>query len=133
MPGLLTHLSVSFIGFILVFGYFNNWKYGLAFAIGHLIPDLCDFGTLGIMMKTLNPGKIMLHPWFPPLAKWCHTFSHWLIIALIIALIFFLLYKLKKISKSLLIKIIIGLVITLSAILIHLELDLFIIEKSYWV
>jgi len=139
MPGLLTHLGVGVIGFLIIYFAFYKSKtktkviYGLAFAIGHLLPDLVDFGLLGIKMGSLNPSEIMKNPLFDTLAVFGHTLSNWLIIALIFVSIFLFLYEIEKISKKSLIAIIIATVLVLIGIAVHLKLDLLIQEKSYWI
>lgn len=139
MSGLLTHLGISLLGFIIIYFIIYKTKLknkiicGLGFAFGHLAPDLIDFGVLSIEMRSLNPYKIMTHPLFDTLALLGHTFSNWIILALIIFSISWLLYELGKISKKTFVKIIILIVLILIGILIHLKLDLIIIEKSPWI
>lgn len=137
MPGLLTHLSVVLTGFLITYLIFyknsNKIIYGLSFGLGHLIPDLIDFGIAGIKQRSLNPAEIMTNPLFRPLAILGHTFTNWLIFASIIILIIIFLYTIKKISKQSLVKIIILLFLFIIGTFIHIQLDLLIIETSYWI
>lgn len=137
MPGLLTHLSVALVGFsVLYLGFYkskNKILYGLVFFIASLIPDMIDFGIAGLKQGSLNPSVIMTNSLFTPLAILGHTFTNWLIFAFVIFLISGLLFKFKKISKPSFIKIIISLIILLLAVFIHIKLDGFITETSYWI
>jgi len=130
MPGLLTHLSVALFGF-LVFFVFRNYLYGIVFAIGHLIPDVIRFGVTGIIGGKHSFNEIIAHPLF-----WKLSFTHyvitWIIVLVIIFLVIFGLYKLKKISKKGFRKWFIANIIFFIAVMIHLILDVLIIEKSYW-
>ncbi len=80
MAGLLTHLGVAFFGFLIISFIFykskNKFIYGLAFSLGHLIPDILDYGIAGIKQGSLNPNIIMTNPLFRPLAILGHTFSN---------------------------------------------------------
>ncbi|MDD5149110.1 MAG: hypothetical protein PHC28_01335 [Flavobacterium sp.] len=133
MGGLLTHLAIASFGAGIFWLILKRYYYGLAFFVGHLIPDLLDFGITAIIKKSLSPAVIMTSPYFRPLALFGHTFSNWLIIAVILLAIIFLLYKFKKISKSKFSAIIISVILVLSGIIVHLIIDKFVIERSYWI
>ncbi|KHO53797.1 MAG: hypothetical protein QT05_C0001G0019 [archaeon GW2011_AR13] len=137
MPGLLTHLSVGFFGFLLIYlGCYkskNKIFYGLVFFIGQLIPDLLDFGIAGIKQGSFNPAVIMTNPLFRPLAILGHTFTNWLILATILFFIAFLFFRFKKISRESFIATIVSIIILLATTLIHIQLDKVIIETSYWI
>lgn len=133
MPGVLTHLSVAFGGFILVSLFFRNWRYGLAFVIGQLIPDTIKFGIPGIMFKTANFYEILSKPIYSQLNHYTHHVIFWIIFCVLVFAIIFLLYKLKKIGKDKFKKWLIADAIFFISIVIHLILDALIIEKSYWI
>lgn len=139
MAGLLTHLSFGFAGFLIIWFTFYKSKpkskimYGSAFIIANILPDLVDFGVLGIEMGSLNPDKIMQNPLFDAFALWGHTFSNWLIIAFVVMAIALLLYEIGKISKESLAAAGISTILVLVGISIHLRLDVLIQEKSYWI
>jgi hypothetical protein len=69
----MTHLIIGFIGFIIFAIGFKSWKYGAAFVLGHLIPDLISFGVTGIKQGSADPGVIMTNPLFSPLALITHS------------------------------------------------------------
>lgn len=139
MAGLLTHLGIAIAGFLIIYIAFYKIKpktrviFGLGFAIGELLPDLVDFGVLGIKIGSLNPSEIMKNPLFDAFALFGHTFSHWLVIALVFIAIFLFIYEVEKISKKSLIGIIIGTALVLLGISVHLWLDVLIQEANYWI
>jgi hypothetical protein len=134
MAGLLTHLTIALVGFLIGTFIFKNWRYGLAFAIGHLIPDLLDFGIAGIKQGSLNPGVIMTNPLFQPLALFGHTFWHWIIFGLIVCFAILWLYNKNKISNKTFKTWFTVLIFFLIGVAIHvLIIDILIIETSYWI
>ncbi len=131
MPGLLTHLSVALAGCLIATLFFRNWKYGLAFVIGHLIPDVIRFGITGIVGEKYNFHEITAHPLF-----WKLSFTHyaitWIIVFAAIFAAIFGLYKFKKINKKeFKTWFFVNFLFFIGAIF-HLILDALIIEKSYW-
>jgi hypothetical protein len=133
MAGLLTHVVIALIGFIIFSLSFNSWKYGLAFALGHFTPDLLDFGIAGIKQGSLNPSVIMTNPLFQPLALFGHSALNWLIIAFLFIAVMFLLYKFKKIKKSTLVSWCLMTALFILGIAVHLIIDKLVIETSYWI
>jgi hypothetical protein len=133
MAGLLTHLIVSFVGFVLIYLFFKSWKYGLAFVFGQLIPDLISFGITGIRQHSSNPGVIMTNSWFAPLAAFSHSPFTWIILATVIWVGALLLYSFKKLSKTKFANTILVIILFLIGLTLHLIIDKFIIEKSYWI
>lgn len=133
MAGLTTHLIVSFVGFILIWIIFKNWKYGIGFVLGHLIPDLISFGITGIKQKSLDPGVIMTNSWFEHLALFSHNPFNWIIIITVIWVVLVLLYSFKKLSKEKFTDWILGLVLFLIGTTLHLIIDKLILEVNYWI
>ncbi|MCH7850593.1 MAG: hypothetical protein IH845_03030 [Nanoarchaeota archaeon] len=132
MAGFLTHMSI-FFGSILLGYLFWNWKYGLSFGIGHLAPDLLDFGVIGIIEASLKPTIIIRNQLFRPLMIFGHTFTNSIILAAVLLAIVFILFKLKKISKEkATIAAIIIIMFTLG-ILSHIIADELIIETNHWI
>lgn len=133
MPGVLTHLSVAVVGFILVSLLSRNWKYGLAFVIGQLIPDIIKFGIPGLMFKTANFYEILSKPLFWTLNHYTHHVIFWIMFCVLVFAIILILYKLEKIGKDNFKKWLIMNAIFFISIVVHLILDFLIIEKSYWI
>ncbi len=133
MAGALTHILVSIGGFLLSWFFFKKYYYGFFFALGNLAPDLIDFGIIGIFTGSLNPGKIMLSPYFNFFFKLGHTPWHWAVFGIIVFLGIFALYKFKKISRENFFKLNLMLILLLTGVVVHFILDATIIEKNYWI
>ncbi len=132
MPGLLTHLIVAFVGFLVVTLSFN-YKFGFAFAIGQLIPDVIKFGIPGVMFRTTSFREILSKPIYWQLDGFTHHVYFWILICVLVVVITFVLYKLSKMKKETFKKWLIANIIFFVSIAIHLVLDVLIIEKSYWI
>jgi len=133
MPGVLTHLSVALIGLSSIYLFTDSWKHGFAFAFGHIIPDAIKFGIPGIELKTFSFDRIILNPLFWTLNHYTHSFYYWSILLFGFLVILFLFYRLNKIKfDKFKFLVFFSLFVYLGAI-IHLILDLLIIEKSYWI
>ncbi|MEK6935321.1 MAG: hypothetical protein AABW67_00880 [Nanoarchaeota archaeon] len=137
MPGILSHLIAAFIGFIIILAVFHKsrykWKYGLVFVIGTIIPDAIKFGVTGLEFGTTDYYKIMSEPLYSTLNNVTHHIYFWLLVFTTIFLIILFLDKLKKINVKTAKAWIIADVVFLAAIVIHLIMDYFIIEQSYWI
>jgi hypothetical protein len=132
MGGVLTHVSVAVIGCLIFSLAFKNWKIGLGFFIGQLIPDSIRFGISGLVNNTLNFGKITQTDLFWKLAFTHYYYTWTLVFAVIFAVLFFL-YKKKKINKKQFKQWFIADAIMLLGVLVHLIIDAEILEKSFWV
>ena len=68
MGGLITHLSAGLLGAIVIYFILHKLEspskfiYGGVFILGNIIPDLVDFGILGIRMGVFDPAEIMKNP-----------------------------------------------------------------------
>jgi len=133
MAGLTTHFIVSFVGFVLIYIFFKNWKYGLAFVLGHLLPDIISFGITGIRQHSSNPGIIMTNSWFAPLAAFSHNPFYYIILATIIWVGALLFYSFKKMSEKAFLGTVLALILFVIGTTIHLIFDKLIIETSYWI
>jgi uncharacterized protein YacL len=133
MAGLTTHLVISLVGFFITLLILRNWKYGAAFVIGNLSPDLISFGITGIREGSLNPAIIMTNSWFYPLAMFGHNFFYWIIFVVIILVIALISYSFKKLSKKNFTMIILLLVCLIIGVAFHLLFDIWIQETSYWI
>jgi len=139
MAGLLTHLGISVTGFLIIYFLFHEsaikqrWIYGLSFAIGHLLPDLLDFGVASISQRSLIPSHIIVNSLFYPLKIFGHNFTNWLIIALVVVGTLFLSYIFKKLSKRNFVMITIAIALLLAGIFLHVQLDAWIQEANHWI
>jgi hypothetical protein len=133
MAGLATHLILSFVAFVLIYLFFKNWKYGLAFVLGHLMPDIISFGITGIRQGSSNPGIIMTNSWFAPIAAFSHNPLYYIILATIIWVVALLLYSFRKMSKKAFLDTILMVILFVIGTTMHLIIDKLIIETSYWI
>ena len=132
MPGVLTHLIVAVAGFLLI-GFLSKWKYGLVFIVGTIIPDAIKFGIPGIQLRTINFYTIVASKLFNQIRVYSDSFFVWIGIFVICILGGFLLFKFEKIGwKSFKNWLFLNLSFVV-AVIIHLIMDIFIIEKSYWI
>jgi len=132
MPGVLTHVVVSTVGLILLWSLFN-WKYGLSFFIGHLIPDLIKFGIPAIQDDSLNFALLIQDPVFWKLNSFTHSFLFWILLSafvLILTLVLNDFGMIKKERRNTWVWVNFGFIV---GAVVHLILDLLIIEKSFWV
>jgi len=132
MAGALTHFIISILGFSILTFIFKNWKYGLAFAVGQLIPDLIRVGVTGLFNDTWSLGAIMTKALFWEM-DFLHAYTTWVILFAVAFAIILGLYKFKKINKKQFIEWFIAEVIFLIGTIAHLVIDYFIIETSYWI
>lgn len=132
MPGVLTHFIVAFVGFSILTFIFKNWRYGLAFVIGHLIPDLIRVGVTGIYTETWSLGDIMTKALFWKM-DFLHSYTTWVILFAIGFGVLLGLHKFKRIDKKQFVEWFIIDLIFLIGTIAHLVLDYFILETSYWI
>ena len=130
MPGLLTHLIVALVGAVIIY-LISNWKFGVCFAFGHIIPDVIKFGIPGMKMRTMSFYEIVASDMFNQIRVYSDSFLVWILVCLFVLVILFGLYKLGKMTKKKFYKLSLGTLIILSGVILHLTMDIFIIEKNY--
>lgn len=133
MAGLLTHLGISLALFIVTSLIFRKSIYGISVAIGQLIPDAIKFGITGIKLKTLSPTVIISDDLFWELEFLMNDYHTWVILGIIVVLSSFFLYYFRKIKKQKAKEINWNYLIFVIGVIIHLIIDLLIIETSYWI
>jgi len=133
MAGLLTHLAVSLILFLIVVVLFRKFWYGFAVFIGQIIPDAVKFGITGIKLRTLSPNIIIKDALFWKLESLMTDYYTWVILGIFIVMASFFLYYLKKLKKQQVSDIRWGYLFFIIGVVIHLIIDVYIIEKSYWI
>jgi len=133
MAGLLTHLIISFVLFVIGLIIFRKLLYGFSIAIGQLVPDVVKFGVTGIKLKTLSPSLIMKDSLFWKLESLMSNYYTWVILGIFIVLFSFFLYYSRKMKKQGLKEINWSYFLFVIGVIIHLVVDLVIIEHSYWI
>ncbi len=133
MPGILTHLTVALVGAIIIYLISQKKVYSLAFVFGTIIPDAIKFGIPGLKLGTINFYKILADPLFGILCPILDSFEFWTILCGLVFLTGYLLWEFKVIDWKNVRVLFISNAICFIAIVIHLVMDIFIIEKSYWI
>lgn len=133
MGGLLTHLGISVFLFIVVIIWFRKLWYALAVSIGQIIPDAIKFGITGIKLKSLSPTVIIRDDLFWKLETLMTSYTFWAILGLVIIFLSLGFYYMKMIKKKELRDINWSYLFFIIGVVIHLVIDIFIIEKSCWV
>ena len=132
MAGLLTHLLISLGLFLFVYLFFKKWYYGFSAFLGQLMPDIIKFGFVAIKIESLSYAKILRYPLFYVLEK--ETGFHlWTILFFFVIAFAFVLYSMKIIDKGTRKKMMLASFIFCLSALLHLIVDIFIIERSPWV
>jgi len=132
MAGLLTHLGISLFLF-LVLMIFKKPLLGFSIAMGQIIPDAVKFGITGIKIRTFSPGLIMKDKLFWELESLMSNYYTWVILGIFIVLLSFFLYYLRKIKKQQVKDINWNYFMFVIGVIIHLIVDVFLIETNYWV
>jgi hypothetical protein len=132
MAGVLTHVLIAVIGCTIISLVLKGYRYGLAFALGHFIPDI-GFGIIGLKINSLNPATIITTPGFSSLASFMHNALYWIIFAIVIWVGALFLHKYNKLSRKGFKNIILLLVSFLIGVALHLVIDVLVIETSYWI
>ena len=133
MAGLLTHLIISFVLFIIVLVISRRFLYGFFIFIGQLIPDAIKFGVTGIKLWTASPNVIIRDSLFWKLEALTSSYHTWVNLGLFIILTSLFLYSQNKLKKEHVQEISWSYLLLVIGVAIHLAIDLFIIETSYWI
>lgn len=133
MAGLLTHLGISTLLFVLVFVIFRKFWYGFAIFIGQLIPDAVKFGITGIKLGTTSPNAIIRDALFWELESLMSSYFTWVALGIFIILLSFFLLYFKKLKKQQFEEINWSYLFFVAGVIIHLTIDVFIIERGYWI
>jgi hypothetical protein len=132
MGGVLTHVGIALFGFLIILLISKKWKFGIAFAIGQLAPDVIRWGVTAILDEKFSFVEIIQESLF-----WELGFTHYPIVWVAVFLVFgglsFLLYKKKKITKKKFKELIIADSLFFLAIIIHLVIDALVVEHSFWI
>ncbi|GBE20044.1 MAG TPA: hypothetical protein ENG87_02380 [Candidatus Pacearchaeota archaeon] len=132
MGGLLTHLGIALAGLLVGYLGFKKASYGWSFFAGHIIPDALKFGITGLKLWTISPGRIIGDSLFWKIEALSSNYNLWIILGIFVIALSFFLYHIHKIRKSEMKTINRSYIFFLAGVFIHLIVDIFVIEKSYW-
>ncbi len=137
MAGLTTHIIISISLFFIIFLVSRKWYYGVAAFFGQLMPDIIKFGVTGIVIKNFSYNKILKTPLFYTLDHYTGYYFagyfFWIMLVVFSALLFSMLVSFKFIKKQRARQIVISTIIFSISAIMHLILDIFIIEKNPWI
>ena len=133
MGGLLTHLGIAFAGLLAGYLIFKKASYGWSFFTGHLVPDGLKFGITGLKLWTASPSEIVRDSLFRKIDVLSSNYNLWIILGIFVIALSFFLHHIHKIRKSEMKTINRSYIFFLAGVAIHLIVDIFIIEKSFWI
>ncbi len=133
MAGLLTHLGISLGLLVVAMIVSRKWMYGFSIFIGQLIPDAVKFGITGIKLRTFSPNLIIKDELFWKLESLMSNYHIWVALGIFIVLSSLFFYYLRKMKKQQLKDINWSYLLFVIGVIIHLVIDIFIIERSYWI
>src|SRR3989338_6728398 len=123
MAGLLTHLIISSVLFIIVLVISRRFLYGFFIFIGQLIPDAIKFGVTGIKLWTASPNLIIRDSLFWKLEALTSSYHTWVNLGLLIILTSLFLYSQNKLKKEHVKEISWSYLLLVIGVVIHLVID----------
>lgn len=132
MAGLLSHLAIAFFGALIILVFTRKIYFSLLFIVGHLIPDVLKFGLAGLKLNSIDYFLIVRDPLFHKIDLLASNYHLWISAMLLVIGASYFLFCLRKIKKDNMKNIALGTGFFIIGVLIHLIIDIFIIEKNYW-
>lgn len=137
MAGFLTHIAISLVLFFVIFLYSKKWYYGVAGFLGQLMPDVIKFGITGIVIRSFSYREILKTQLFYTLDHYTgYSFAgyfFWAMLVIFVLLFCSVLVYFKFIKKKEASNLVKSTMIFAVCAVIHLIIDLFIIERNPWV
>jgi hypothetical protein len=133
MPGVLTHTIVAIICLIIVHRLHFKWEYSYSIFIGNFIPDVIKFGFSVIKQGTFAIFKINHDSFYQFLNTITSNPANWFTLGFFILGTTLLLYHFHYIKKKKMEEYDELYVFFLIGIIIHLILDVLIVESSPWI
>ncbi len=133
MPGLLTHTIVAIINLIIVHLRHYKWEYSLSIFIGNFIPDVIKFGLSAIKQGTWIIFNVERDNFYKSLSNITSNPANWFSLGFFIFSLTLLLYHFHYINRKRMDEYDELYVFFLIGIIVHLILDVLIIEKSPWI
>jgi hypothetical protein len=137
MAGLTTHLIISGVLFLVILAVSRKWYYGAAAFAGHLMPDIIKFGVTGVAIRSFSYREILKHDLFYTLDHYTGFYFagyfFWIMLIVFSALLALMLVTFKFIKKEKAKQIVISTAVFSIAAILHLIIDIFVIERNPWV
>ena len=133
MAGGLAHIGVGLLCAIIVHTIHFKWEYSYSVFIGNLLPDALKFGLTGIKQGTLDLFRVQKSDEvYKFLSATTSDWSNWFSIGFFILATALLLYHYHVIRKKKMEEYSELYGFLLAGILIHLIIDVLIIERGVW-
>ena len=137
MAGLLTHLAISAFLFIVIFIFSKKWYYGLSAFFGQLMPDIIKFGITGIVIESFSYREILKNQLFYTLDHYTGYYAagyfFWIMLAVFSIIFFSMLASFKFMKKKKAKHIAISTIIFSISAIVHVIIDILIIERNPWI
>jgi hypothetical protein len=137
MAGIATHLIISGVLFIVITVISRKWYYGASAFLGHLMPDIIKFGITGISIGSFSYREILKHQLYYTLDHYTGSYFagyfFWIMLIVFSVLMFSMLVAFKSVKKQRAKDIVISITLFSLAAIVHLVIDVYIIERSIWV
>lgn len=133
MAGLLIHLTIALLSLLIVHFIHFKWEFSWAIFIGNFIPDVIKFGVSAIKQGTFSILDIKKDYLYQSLSSTTSTYQNWFTLGFFILGLSLLLYHFHYIKKKKMEEYDELYVFLLIGIIIHLILDVLILENGAWI
>jgi hypothetical protein len=133
MAGALTHLLAGIICMAIIHIIHFKWEYSLAAFVGNFVPDVITLGVSAVAQSTMDIFNLRQDPLYFYLHGVTSNMENWFALGFFIFGATLLLYHFHHIKKKKMEEYDELYAFLLLGIIVHLILDVLIIEKSQWI
>jgi len=130
MPGAIVHVLVGIFAALIVHFTHRKLEYSLAIFLGNLLPDFITFGFTALKQMTFDVFNIEQDAFYHNLVSWTYNPANWFMMGFFVLGLALFLYHYHFIKKKRFEEYAELYGFLLAGILIHLILDLLIIEQG---
>ena len=133
MAGGLVHISAAILSAVIVHMIHFKWEYSYAMFIGNLLPDALKFGLTALKQETLEIFHVdKSDAFYRFLSANTSDWSNWFALGFFVLAVVVFLYHFHVIKKKRMEEYSELYGFLLAGIVIHLVMDIFVIEKGIW-
>jgi hypothetical protein len=135
MGGILHHAAAGIICAVIVWFIFKRKDYPLSIFIGNFLPDIVGAGYASLMIRSINPAVVLKSTAWFSIDKDYVTQSFWIFLEamFIVGFLFFHVYRRRsKVEKKFDKEFEGNLAMLLLGFIIHMMMDMIIIEHGIW-
>ena len=133
MAGGIVHISAAILCAVAIHMIHFKWEYSYAIFIGNLLPDAMKFGLTALKQSTLDMFHVQKSDAFYKfMSNNTSDWSNWFSLGFFVLAVSLFLYHYHFIKKKRLEEYSELYGFLLAGILIHLVIDIFVIEKGIW-